>query len=377
MGALDRHRALLDFALAGMARRKAKHLALLGVYTLVVALLASLVFFLQALKAEARDLLTAAPDLVVQRLVAGRHDLIPVSHAAKLADLRGVESVRPRRWGYHFDALTQANFTIVADEGGDLAPGAARLGGAVAKLLRTGEGDLITLRTSRGLPLLLTVQAILPEATDLVAADTILVGPEDFQALFDFPMDQATDLALRVPNPQEVATVASKVAARLPDCRTVQKSELLRTYDAIFDGRGGLSLLVLGVALLAFAILAWDRASGLSAEERRELGILKALGWSTEDVLLLRAWEGVSLSLVAFLLGTLLGYAHVTLGSAWLFGQALKGWSVLQPALHLAPKLDPYTLGVLGFLTVAPYAAATVLPAWRAASADPDAALRS
>lgn len=243
-------------------------------------------------------------------------------------------------------------------------------------MLRTGEGDLISLRDSRGLPLLLTVQAILPEATDLVAADTILVGNEDFRTLFDFPMDRATDLALRVPNPQEVGTVAAKVRERLPDCRTVQKSELLRTYEAIFDGRGGLSLLLFTTVLLAFAILAWDKASGLSAEERRELGILKSLGWSTEDVLLLRAWEGLSLSLTAFLLGSLLGYAHVTLGSAWLFGQALKGWSVLQPALHLGPKLDPYTLGVLGFLTVAPYAAATVLPAWRAAAADPDAAMR-
>ena len=39
--------------------------------------------------------------------------------------------------------------------------------------------------------------------------------------------------------------------------------------------------------------------------------------------------------------------------------------------------IDPFQLAVLFFLTVVPYTLATVVPSWRAASADPDAALRS
>jgi hypothetical protein len=37
--------------------------------------------------------------------------------------------------------------------------------------------------------------------------------------------------------------------------------------------------------LLAFLVLAWDRLSGVGETERREIAVLKAVGWSTRDVL--------------------------------------------------------------------------------------------
>jgi len=52
------------------------------------------------------------------------------------------------------------------------------------------------------------------------------------------------------------------------------KEELLRTYDAVFDWRGGIVLVILAGAVFAFLIFAWDKAAALSAEEKREIGIL-------------------------------------------------------------------------------------------------------
>ena len=56
-------------------------------------------------------------------------------------------------------------------------------------------------------------------------------------------------------------------------------------------------VVMLGVAVLSFVIFAWDKATGLSAEERKEIGILKSVGWETADVLLLKFWEGAVISL--------------------------------------------------------------------------------
>ena len=67
----------------------------------------------------------------------------------------------------------------------------------------------------------------------------------------------------------------------------------------------------------------------------------------------------------------------VFFSSDQLFGRALKGWSVLYPRFKPAPAVDGYQIAVLFFLTVLPYTVATIIPSWRAATVDPDAAMRS
>ncbi len=374
---LERYRNILDFTLSSLLRRKGRNLALLAVYTLVVFVIASLIFFVQALKHEARELLVQAPDMVVQRMVAGRHDPIPVAQAEAIRAIRGVEEVEPRVWGYYYDPVFGGNLTMMAVDDPDLQPDSVWIGKGVARSMRVNEGDLISLRGYDGQPMLFAVQKVLPEAAELVSSDLILMSEKDLRTLFHFPEGQATDFAITAGNPRELPTIAAKIVELFPDARPIMKSEILRTYEAVFDWRGGLMVVVLGSAILAFIIFAWDKATGLSAEERKEIGILKSIGWESSDVLLLKFWEGSVVSLTAFLSGVLLAYLHVFLFGASLFEHALKGWSVLFPRYRLVPALDGYQLTVLFFLTVLPYTAATLVPIWRAATVDPDAAMRS
>ncbi len=375
--ALNRHRAILDFTLSSLLRRKTKNIALFLVYTLIIFVIASLIFFVQALKREAALLLAEAPDMVVQRMIAGRHDLIPAGYAAKIGAIRGVSEVAPRLWGYYYDPVFQANYTLLVPDTAPPPPGSITIGSGVAGNLRINTGDLVTFRSYSGTPLLLTVTAILPQHAELVAADLVLMAAEDFQTMFRMPQAVATDLAVTVANPRELVTVANKIVEQFPDTRPILKSELLRTYDSLFDWRGGMMVVMLAVAVLSFVIFAWDKASGLSAEERKEIGILKSIGWETADVLLLKFWEGTVISLSAFLAGVLLAYLHVFFSSAALFSHALKGWAILYPQFKLVPVVDGYQLTVLFALSVLPYTAATIIPAWLAATIAPDAAMRS
>lgn len=374
--AVERHLNILEFTLASLLRRRAKNLSLLAMYLLVIFMLASLVFFVTALKREAAIILSDAPDMVVQRLMAGRQDLVPAGYAAEIALIKGVTAVRPRLWGYYYDALNGANYTIMAGDDPAAAPELASVGSGVAKARNLAVGDLLPLIGYDKAPLMLEIDSIFPGTSDLVAADMIVISQGDFRKLFNFPDGQATDLAVTVRNPKELPTVAAKIAARFPDSRPILKSEIQRTYQSIFDWRGGMTLIVLASSLLSFIIFAWDKATGLSAEERKEIGILKSIGWETSDVLLLKFWEGIVISLTAFLVGVVLAYGHVFFLSAPLFAQALKGWSVIYPRFQLVPVVDAYQLAQLFFLTVVPYTTATVIPCWRAATIDPDAAMR-
>jgi len=374
---VERHRNIIDFAISSMLRRKMKNLSLTLLYTLIIFIIASLIFFVQSVKREAASLLTDSPDIIVQRLMAGRHDLIPTAYMEKVAGIRGVSGITPRLWGYYYDPVFGANYTVMAHDGDDTGSGQIVVGQGVAKNQRVNEGDMISLRSASGTPLLMTVSRVMPQTSELVSADLLLMSSADFRIMFDFPMAAATDLAITAANQRELVTIAGKIAEILPDTRPILKSEILRTYDSIFDWRGGMMVIILAVAILAFVIFAWDKASGLSAEERREIGILKSIGWETGDILFLKFWEGIVVSLTAFLVGTILAYGHVYLFSAPLFAQAMKGWSVLYPDFRLTPLIDAYQLSILFFLTILPYTVATIIPSWLAATVDADTAMRS
>jgi ABC-type lipoprotein release transport system permease subunit len=373
----NRYRNVLEFALSSLARRRAKNVSLVVLYTVIVFVLASLVFFVTAMKREAASILAGAPDMVVQKVMAGRHDLIPVEYASEIGHIQGVSSVEPRLWGYYYDAALGANYTVMVSTALEKDPDGVVLGSGVARTRKVGEGDLISFPALDRTELLLEVRRILPYESELAAADLILVSDSSFRRWFKFPAGQATDLALSIRNPAELSTIAKKIVQRFPDARPIPKSEMLRTYDSVFDWRGGMMVVTLAGALLAFVIFAWDKATGLSAEERKEIGILKSVGWETGDVLLLKFWEGTVISLSGFLMGVILAWCHLFFLSAPLFEGALKGWAVLYPRFRLVPAVDAYQLAILFFLTVVPYTTATIIPSWRAATVDPDAAMRS
>lgn len=373
---LNRQRALLDFALSSLRRRLGKTLGLALVYTLVVAVLASVMLFSHALRREAALVLAGTPEVLVQRLVAGRHDLIPADHLTAIRGVRGVKSAEGRLWGYLFDPAAAANYTLMVPPDRVIEPGSAVVGSGVADARGVAPGDLMSFRAHDGKLVQFRIQEVVSKESALVTADLFLVSEGDYRRLFGIPEGRFTDIVVTVRNPREVRTVAEKIDAALPDTRIILRDEILRTYESVFDWREGIVLLLLSAAILAFGIFAWEKASGLSAEERREIGILKAVGWETSDVIRLKAFEGMVVSLGAFLGGYLLAYLHVFHWGAALFEPVLKGWAVLYPDFHLTPFVDELQVATLFFFTVFPYTLANVVPIWRAATVDPDQVMR-
>ncbi len=373
---IERQRNIIDFTLSSLLRRKGKNAALISVYTLVVFMLASVVFFTHSIKEEASLILQGAPEMVVQRFVAGRHEPIPVSYMSVLKEIRGVRSVKERLWGYYYDPVVGANYTVMVSEDRGPGDGKIAIGQGISRTRLVFEGDTLEFRTHDGKLISLEIGGIFSPRSELVSSDLILMSEGDFTRLYGPSKDYATDLVLKVANQKELPTIAGKIAERLPDTRIILRDEILRTYDAVFSWRGGILMVIFLGALLAFIIFGWDKASGLSVEERREIGILKAIGWETSDVILMKYWEGAAVSLLSFLTGLLLAYVHVFFASAVLFEPVLKGWAVLYPRFKPIPFIDGAQVAALFFLTVVPYTVATIIPSWRAATVDPDSVMR-
>jgi lipoprotein-releasing system permease protein len=376
MAWIGKQRNIIDFALSSLLRRRGKNLALLTVYTVIVFVLASIFFMTDSIKNEASMILKGSPEILVQKIIGGRHDVIPETYIQTVKGITGVSAARGRLWGYYYEPSTGANYTLVASEEYRDKQGSVAIGRGVSRTTGAKKEDTMAFQTFDGSYMSLEVADVLSPESELVSSDLIEMSEKDFREILGMKGGYYTDLALTVRNRLETPVVADKIRRLLPDTRPILRDEILRTYRAVFDWRAGLLVFVFAGATLAFAIFAWDKATSLSPEERREIGILKAVGWDTSEVIILKTWEGIVISLSAFLLGFILAYLHVFFSSSVLFAPVLKGWSVLYPQFHLVPYVDPYQVATLFFLTVVPYTAATVIPSWRASIVDPDEIMR-
>ncbi|MBW9257130.1 MAG: FtsX-like permease family protein [Candidatus Thiodiazotropha sp. (ex. Lucinisca nassula)] len=373
---LRKQRYLIDYTLGTMMRHKGKSLSLLSVYTIIVFMLASVMLFSHAMRSEALALLADSPEIVVQRIQAGRSVMVPADYLQRIGKLRGVTEKRGRLWGYYYDPAVKANYTVMASEQDQLSINDIVIGEGIARTRGLSIGDYLTLRSHEGKAFSFRVLRLLESESELISSDLLLMNPQGYRRLFGIDESLYTDLVLSVRNPREIQKIAEKLTLLLPDSRPILRTEILRTYESLFSWRQGVLLILLLGSVLAFVIFAWDKASGLSAEERKEIGILKAVGWETGEVMRMKFWEGVIISLMAFLIGYLAAYLHVFYTSASLFEPVLKGWSVLYPRFQLTPSVDGLQLATLFFFTVLPYTLATIVPVWRSSITDPDLVMR-
>jgi hypothetical protein len=374
---LNRHLRVARYTIRSLRRRWRKNVAVIGVYGLVIFILASVVFLTQSLTRESVASLQSSPEIMVQRLTAGRHGLSPVTDTAALTQIAGVGAVVPRRWAYLTDHATGETLLLRVAEAGRLREHEATAGAEVLRRRGLAVGGAFPLRGQTGEAVALTITGVAETSTQLESAALITVSETAFRALSGMPDGQAMDLALRVRNRRELPTIAAKIGDSHPAARPIIRDELVRTYTSLFNWRSGVIVAALLVPVLAFILFAWDKAAGLSPDERREIGILKAIGWETADVILLKCYEAFVVSLAAFALGSGLAIAALAAPHPSAVLPALLGWSTLYPAFRPAPALGAYQMATLFFLTVFPYLVATVVPAWRAGTTDPDLVMRS
>jgi len=400
LSVLSKHIKILEFTISSMLRRRFKNMAIVLVFSFVVFVLSSILLFTYSLRNEAANVLISSPDLVVQRIKAGRHDLIPTIYANKIAHIQGVGKAIPRIWGYYFDALTQANYTIMGIDDENLRDislvegsflkkgerGKCVIGKGIENVPLYEENDEIEkiyrlnrsffIRGEDGKINLLKIIGIFNNESKLLTNDLVVMKTVDARKIFDIPEDKATDIVIQTDDPDQIKSIATKIRETLPETRVIAREEILSTYNSLFNWNSGIVLTMSLGALIALIILAWDKVTGLSADEKKEIGILKSIGWKMPDIIELKFWEGLCLSIISFLTGFIAAYIHVFHAGASVMSAVLKGWSLIFPEFNLIPYINFYQISVLMFVTVIPYIIATIAPSWKAAMAPPDEVMR-
>lgn len=384
-------RAFVNFLFLVLHRHRGAHAGIFVLGTLLAAILAAVLLLTRALQWDLQSTLDRQPDIVVQQVRGGKQVDLPAGWAGPFALLPGVRTAVPRVFGRYFHEPNGAYFTVVGvDFFEDQA--AADLKVLVAGLdLRAflgaprmiiGEGvrefldahfytDSYTFHTPTAASVEVQVAKVLPRAAGLVANDLVIMDIGLARRILGVPDDRATDIALSVPNELEGDAVMGKLIQLHYDIRVIQKKEIAAAYDHLFNFQGGVFLLLWLVSLTAFVLVLYQRYSRISGDERREIGILRATGWSIGQVINLKLAENAVVAMSAWVLGTLLAYGYVFGLHAPGLAQVFLGHGNLAPDLVLTPTLAADRLVLLFLFFMVPYLAAVLVPVWKLAVTEP------
>ncbi|WP_338813874.1 FtsX-like permease family protein [Bernardetia sp. Wsw4-3y2] len=397
---------ILNYAVLSLLRSWKKQIALIVIYALVVGFYASVVFFTSSLKTETSQTLQDLPPLWVQQLQGGRLVPMSVDLQDSISKIRGVKRVFPRYWGYFFDDATGAVLTVMGSDfpneeigfldfnsnikneiGNNLKSkvksidknifqNGVLVGTGILETRQLQLGDFLSLNDANGKKVSYEIVGTFGAKSDLLTKDLIILPIKETQKIIGLKDSLCTDIAVEIYNPEEIENIGKKIDARFPSLRVVTLAQLSSTYQTLFSWRGGIFIYGSLLSVLAFLLLMWERASGLSSNEKKELGILKAIGWQINDVLFLKLTEGMILSVTATLVGIILAYIHVFVFNSPILKPFLVGWSVLYPAYDLQPFVSLGDILSIFSLSVVPYLAATLFPAWRGATTEAADAMR-
>lgn len=383
---------LVEYAINSLLRQKYKTIFITAVLTTLIFLLTSMFFITNSIKHELQSTVEALPEIVVQKIKAGRHEDLDVSVGDDILDITGVNGVVARVWGYYYFQNAGVNFSIVGiDEfeeqyKNSLSGIAKTLNFSTASMV-VGEGVKKSMSESYykeyfnfikpdGTLKKIVISGVFIGETQLESNDMIVMSKDNAREIFDMSKDKATDIVVKVANVDEIATVASKIKLMYPDSRVITKDDLKISYQNIFDYKSGIFLALFVVSLFTFFIIIYDKASGLSSEEKREIGILKAIGWRVDDVLREKFYEGFIISFFAYLFGVFLSFGFVYILKAPLLQNIFTGYSELKTSFELPFVFDIQTLALVFFLSVPIYVAATIIPSWRSATLEAEEVIR-
>ncbi len=387
---------LFEYALSAIKRRGAKNIFILVIFFILIFLLSSIFFISNSIKKELSFTVDSLPDITIQKLQAGRQQDISLDVVDKLSQIEGVSAVAPRVWGYYYFKNAGANFAVVGVSRFDAnykksiqkvvdkfdktlfdKNNTMIVGKGVGKILKSNYYDkYFNFIKPNGDFKRVYIAGTFKDGTLLESNDIILLSNDNAREIFAMSEDKATDITLRVPNPKEVNEIASKIRLMYPNFRVITKNDLRISYNNIFDYKSGIFLALFVVALFTFFIIIYDKTSGLSSDEKREIGVQKAVGWKIGDIILQKFYEAFILSFVAFFSAVTFAIFYVYFLNAPILRDIFTGYSVLKPPFELPFSFDFGTIALIFFTTVPLYIAATIIPSWFAATLEADEVIR-
>ena len=387
--------AFLHFLTLQFFKERSRHLSIIIISVLILFLLSSVLFISSSIRYSLEETLKFQPDFVVNRAQGAMAVPTPLIWIDELTEIYGVSEVTPRVYGRYFFEAKGISFLIV---GIDLFEEQAHRN--LQKLMDdidirsfldgnkmlVGEGvrayleahfykDSYNFLTPKGNFKNVEIFKSLPSQSNLIANDMMLMPIDLAREILGYAEDEVTDIIFNVPNEDEWHMISDKIAALHYDLQVVNKSDVEKSYENLYNYKGGFFLILFLVVLGTFTLILYQRYSMVYSSERRHIGVLRALGWSINDVLKLKFMETLLVVLISYVIGLFTAYMYVFVLGAPLLKEIFLGGQNLSNTVFFIPVLDFSVLSSIFLLYALPFIAAVLIPVWRVSVTDPKEAM--
>jgi len=381
----------LNFLLILLLTYKKKHLSIFLLSSLLISIVSSVVFISSSIKHDIFHTLESQADFTIQKYKAGKVLNTPTKWIDEFLQIDGITNVQGRIYGTHFYEPAEEYFTIIGIDLFDtqvvsslnkliddinttqfLSRQNMIIGSDVKKFLDEYHYfDYYNFRPPDRSIEKVFIYDTLNKHSNIVSGDTILMDISLARKILGVEDGYVTDIILTTPNPQEIDTVKIKLRISHFDMRLIQKEEIKKYYQNLYNYKGGIFLVLYIIVILSFLLILYQRYSIISNSDAKEVAILRQLGWQIKEVIWFKILENIFVILSAYILGVSLAYFYVYFLNAPILKNIFLGYSNLDIQTIFSPAISFTELFLIFIFFTVPFIATITIPVWRLSTKEP------
>ena len=363
----------IDYAVALLYKDRADHAFSFFLVASIVFIFSAVLLVSSSIQSDLINLTNSKPEVVVEALRAGKRDLMHDGYIYDASKITGVASVEGAVEGEYYFGQKRIWFRIVGDE--NLDENEMIVGEGVKKeMAELYYEDVFNFLTEEKM-ISIKINKTAPHETGIVSNDVIYMNPVTAREVLSLKEGEYTRLDVEVPNPNEISEVALKIQNLYPNTEVTSIEDGVAKIRHLYYYKGGIFMVLYVVAMVSFFILLKNQISLAYGEKKKEIAILRSIGYCVRDIIALKFIQNIVVSFSAYLLGVAGAYIYVFLfGAPFLRGIFLGG--EMANFTEFTPVIDFNMLFLLFVFSVIPFLAFVIIPSWRIAVNDMSEAVK-
>lgn len=370
-------------------KQKTKYISIFILATLTIFLLSIVIFIKSSLQNEILKTLESHNDFIIQKEFGGRIFDIENQLEDRLRNIYGVKNITKRVYGRYKFLSEDVYFTIIGVDFSNLNKELKNLGlqniskdemivgfevdNLLKKYKYTNYYDFFLPNKEIKK---VKIAKVLEKESNIISSDIIILDINLARDILGINRDFSTNIAFDVPNELERANIKQKLQRLDLDLNIIQKEDILKKYETIFNYKGGVFLILYLVVLFAFIMILYQRYSQVSINERKQIAIFKAIGYSVRDIIKIKMSENFVVAFVSYLFGVLLAYFFVFILNAPILKNIFIDFSNIKNDFIIYPYIEFSTFVTLFLFFMVLFLSSVLIPVWKISAINPYESLR-